>query len=211
MKPMLLLVMFLASTAAHAALGPTSPPPGFDAATWKEIAARASKAAKMAVKHEENANEECLKAVFLRILANSEIAASASGEFKVTVEPQKADAIRKSLDKNMRDNCPDGDKGVTMSAAVKFVSETPDWDTGKLGGRTRAEMHAALRDLYDIARPSMLPDSRVVQGLLSLGVLVPATSGSVAAPAGLPLPIFNTKLFTPNLIKPEEPRPDEGT
>lgn len=168
-------------------LGPSTPPPGMRPEAWAEAWKEASWAAKEAKRSTPDANEDCMRAVFLHMLASQRIDASGNAGLPHVVAPTKKRDAKAALEKHRDDNCKGGDGGATVSAVLRFATENPEWDT--------RPMRAQAEYLYRVAQPSMRPGSAVLQGLLGLGLLVPAAGEAAAAPAQVPLPIINPRLF----------------
>jgi hypothetical protein len=197
MRHMLLLVLFI-TTAAQAQYAPSTPPEGITKTAWKEHWSRAHWAMEEAMRKNPNADRGCLFAVFMHHLVTMEIDASLDGASRA-VRKDAAKALREKMDKYRSDNCNGGggNGGATVSAALDFATDEPDWYASHDPRNSKVAFQGEVAWLYERHKSGMRRDTPIILRMLQLGILVPAVEGAAAMPASIPLPIINPSLFMP--------------
>lgn len=204
---LLLCLLSLFPVTSRAAIGPSSPPPGWSGteSQWEAVWNRSDFYAKKASKLVKGASQKCLHGVLLRVLGFIEAQVSADAvkgepDVRMTVHPKDRARFDDALKRNRDEQCgPPGGSAVVESAEAlaRLGTQEADWAFDSYPGEklTRADLGDGISYLYERAKPKLTPTTPWLLELLKLGIFVPAVEGAKAAASGVALPILNPQLF----------------
>jgi hypothetical protein len=190
------LMLALMAGSAHAALGPTNPPPGVTPAAWKQMTGRADWVARSVSNLSPKANRACVYAVVLRLLGGSELEYSLDVTGRQAETPSMRRSVAKgketdfseSLERNVEEEC-GGPRGgglaETLNGVFRFTADNAEWEVAN----------------YERLKGDV---SRAAEALVKMGAFLPATEAAASATAGMGLPMLNPELFMPRRADPHD-------
>ena len=195
--PLLALLVATTTAQAHAALGPSSPPPGVTSSAWNRMTGRAEWVAESVTKIAPKADKPCVYAVVLELLglAQVEVSLDVKGRradtppLRRSVAKGQESSFSEALKRNVDDQCKGGSGGglaESLRGVLKFAQDQGEWDTENYEALKRKVIHAA-------------------EAMIKLGIFVPAVERAVTLPAApsVGLPVLNPSLF---MSKEHDPR-----
>lgn len=185
------MVLFFAPPANAAALGPTNPPPGITPAAWQQMTGRAGWVARSVATLARKVNHECVFAVALELLGETERAWSEDAPGRAgaprTVAAGREKDFTRTLKQNSEDQCggPGGGLTGTVRGVLRFAAEQSEWQ--------EANFERLKTDVW-----------RAAEVLVKMGAFVPVADGAATLPAGVSLPMLNPELFMPRRSNPRD-------
>lgn len=184
LRTLAVLALFLPTLALAALpLGPGNPPPGVTSEAWGKMHGRADWVARSVAALARKVNRECVYAVALELLGETERAWSedVSGRDGASrsVQAGKEKDFTRALKANSEDQCggPGGMAG-TARGLLRFASEQSEWESANY---EQLKAHTAA----------------AATALLSAMGLATMARGTAAVPTSVALPILDPRLFMP--------------